>query len=500
MENQTQYTRCPTCSTAFKVTDKLLAMAAGKVRCGACLAIFQATDYMLAPSKKSQNLLQSQLSDEQQSTSDEVTPQPSEQSTTDQPTTIDVQQPLNIEQPAESDSVAVSDQLAAEQVSEQTVTNQETQDIQPDDIQQDPVQEKSDEPAEVVSDTELGIEPEIEPEIEHEIKSEMDAEIGSALDFDPLEFDNSDLNRLDEQDSEIDEMAFEDPEINESPVEEEVFDEQPFDELTTIELAAEQNQQQESADDQLIDSEQPAELLDDGFAEDDEVLIDEPAFDETTFDEPVIDDETDFLDGTDYIDETEDFNDQESTEELSNQLNEQMQDTDSEPDPLDEFDDIVEENNNSLKIKLAIASLLIILGIAFTSIWTNRQAIAWSDNWGGTMISVCQYLPCDLKPQRDVSKIKLLQRQLSPDEELENVLDVKVLLINEAAFDQPYPTIKIAFSNKSGERVSVKSYTPADYLDKQALNDLMPAGSEVHIHFKTEVTHPDALGFEFIFE
>jgi predicted Zn finger-like uncharacterized protein len=52
MDNSTLYTRCPTCSTAFKVTNELLAIAAGKVRCGACLAIFQASDYMLEPVKK----------------------------------------------------------------------------------------------------------------------------------------------------------------------------------------------------------------------------------------------------------------------------------------------------------------------------------------------------------------------------------------------------------------------------------------------------------------
>ncbi len=80
------------------------------------------------------------------------------------------------------------------------------------------------------------------------------------------------------------------------------------------------------------------------------------------------------------------------------------------------------------------------------------------------------------------------------------MLDVKVLLVNEASFSQPYPTIKLIFSNKNGEPVSTKYFAPADYLDTQSVDELMPTASEVHIHFETEVAGPDALGFEFIFE
>jgi predicted Zn finger-like uncharacterized protein len=43
------YTGCPNCKTTFKVTQKTLDLAKGKVRCGACLSVFQATDYMLQP-------------------------------------------------------------------------------------------------------------------------------------------------------------------------------------------------------------------------------------------------------------------------------------------------------------------------------------------------------------------------------------------------------------------------------------------------------------------
>jgi len=509
VENNALYTRCPTCSTAFKVTDKLLTMAAGKVRCGACLAIFQATDYMLAPTKGLQNPIQSPTSIDQQPTSSKVANQQTVQSTT-----MDIQQPLNIEQPIDKTSDASKIQesdLPAELASQL---------VEPDKkIQQQAIQEK---PIEIYSVEELNIDPELGPE----------------LNLDPPKFDHSDLDNSEIEDSgfkdseiddsEFDDMTFDDPEISGSLIDEnnsnpetaaEMIDDDPqidegiideatineeIDPITLPEInldptKSSNNSLPEELDmsdqlDQLSAIDPQIDPLTNELTTQDETIITKSDFDESFLDE------TDFLDGTEFIDETQAFDPLDPDEELSDQLTEQMLDTDSEPDPLDEFDNIVEENNNSLKIKLAVASLLVLLIITFTSIWSNRQAIAWSESWGSSMISVCQYLPCDLKPQRDVSKIKLLQRQLSPDEELDNVLDVKILLINEAVFDQPYPTIKIAFSNKNGERVSVKSYAPVDYLDKHSLNDLMPADSEVHIHFKTEMTHPDSLGFEFIFE
>ncbi len=42
-------TRCPKCSTAFKITDKLLASAKGAVRCGSCLHVFNAREHLITP-------------------------------------------------------------------------------------------------------------------------------------------------------------------------------------------------------------------------------------------------------------------------------------------------------------------------------------------------------------------------------------------------------------------------------------------------------------------
>lgn len=44
-------TRCPKCSTAFRVSDEVLSMAKGKVRCGQCFHIFEAGNALKQPEK-----------------------------------------------------------------------------------------------------------------------------------------------------------------------------------------------------------------------------------------------------------------------------------------------------------------------------------------------------------------------------------------------------------------------------------------------------------------
>lgn len=52
--SQAQSTRCPHCSTAFRVTPEQLAVARGSVRCGSCLEVFNAEEHMLT-SERSAN-------------------------------------------------------------------------------------------------------------------------------------------------------------------------------------------------------------------------------------------------------------------------------------------------------------------------------------------------------------------------------------------------------------------------------------------------------------
>jgi len=492
VEDKTLYTRCPTCSTAFKVTDELLALANGKVRCGACLAIFQATDYMLERSKKPS--LATPVSSKpivtNPVTANPITPksiEPSPASTTpirsetnylqqnaSEPESIQskttlaetTQKKTEISEPDDfTDDISIADPEVAEieSIPESISVEEFPEDMFAEDLLDDNLPETQLPEDTLEADLELTGLNKIEPKVDPTL-SEKDFE-------EKVELSNFD--------DELEQTLIEEPSIEE--------DDLSFDEVDELEGESFNYAEEEA------ELEESAEYNEENYEED--------RYDEQPDYEDQLEYEEDSLDYQEEIIESNEFEPDTGTfDELSDQLSEQMQETDYEPDPLDEFDEMVAGNRSGIKSKLITLSILILLGVGLFSVWSNRQSLAWSDTWGETVTSVCAYLPCDLKPKRDVSKIKLLQRQLAPDEELENVLDVKVLLINEATFAQPYPTIKIAFSNKDGKQVLVKGFKPSDYLDAGSVNDLMPSESEVHIHFKTEVEGSDSLGFEFIFE
>ena len=404
MDNSILYTRCPTCSTAFKVTDELLTIAGGKVRCGACLAIFQASDYMLEPVKKA-----------------EV-----------------------IETPASP--VPVKTETSISEFLQQTSP-----------------------------------EPEIETKLLPDEKLE-NAEIENRELFGEGFYDENDLDTRNIESNKLKGEALGTDDLEDENQQHFVSDEKQLSFEDEFDFEDEIDNESEEADPELYESED----LDEPF---DLEVSDQNHFNEENglaFDE---------IDSDDF--ETGDLGNE---SELAEQINTQIQDVESEPDPLDEFSDIIENNPSGFRTKIIITSLLLLLIVALTQVWTNRQAIAWNDTWGSMMKTACNALPCKLKPKRAINQIKLLQRQVSPHQEKEKTLDIKVLLVNQAKFSQPYPIIKIAFSDKNGKEVAVKHFKPINYLRNGSKNDLMPPNAEVHIQFDTKTPHPDALGFEFIFE
>ena len=540
MNNNTLYTRCPTCNTAFKVTDELLGLAGGKVRCGACLAVFQASDYMLRPSAEKESVSE-QLPEQE----------PDSGLETKSDTEVDIEgSGLEELSSGQFDSVDDSTRAQIDPVVEETVEEDSQIDFDLDDDNVDDA-ENSEQPEdsnllpdEVSSESDDGefegdlseldlndpgddvsIDSEYQLSGTEETETEKEESEDSFEGFDyhdesssyedePNDFDrdliddSESLDTLSDTEVELDEEQDTD---QESEAEHDIDNEPSLDEHLDSSISAELENDSDPSieiseweDDDDFDDDR----LDDSIEQDyDQESSDK--FTETTeqeFENEMDNDLVDSIDDDLVQTFDEDFSEEqdevteEDFDELSGQLHEQMEETDTDPDPLDEFDEIAKDEKTGIKQRLIFAAIAVLMLIVIVQFWSNRQALAWSDSWGSSTKAICSFLPCNLQPKREVGSIKLLQRQLSPDEEKENFLDIKILLINEADFDQPYPTIKIKFSNKNGEQVSLKSFSPTDYLEGNAETLLMPSGSEVHIHFKTEVTHPDALGFEFIFE
>ena len=582
----THYTRCPQCKTAFKVTDKLLAMAKGKVRCGACLAVFQADEYFVKPKADGKFAPHSaaNTTPPNQQTSDSVTNESTQQEEQNETLTNETaNQSLPEEQILSEDKTDLPEidspeEIKAEEAASQEVDFEESQlaETNPEET----IKEENEELEEGFQSADLSDGPleqeslpaEAETNVATEgselIDDSMDSYQEPQMDLDDLDaFDDIDLSEAagefepdesDMADFDIDSSVLEDDisEASDIAIEEsaELSDENEYD------IALEQSeddwgQGNESAglipesisesfdlpdsepniDEELVATELDADIAEsESFSAEENLSITEESEGDLTASEESIDDLLDEVEasvselnadldeiddgeidqGESFLSEAESLETEPADIELSDpelsdidldselladNLTTQIEDVDTEPDPLDEYEERVEEKKTGLRNGVIAAVILILISWGGYQFWQNRQALSWDPTWGSMTKSICGILPCDLKPRRDVAALKLRQRIVEPTENDENKLDIKILLVNNATFAQPYPRITIKFSNQDGKQVAVRQFEVKDYFPEK-VGQLIPANTEVHLSFKTDVPHPDALGFEFIFD
>ncbi len=113
----------------------------------------------------------------------------------------------------------------------------------------------------------------------------------------------------------------------------------------------------------------------------------------------------------------------------------------------------------------------------------------------------CTTIPCIYSGPRDISQIRLVNRDIRVHPKVDNALLISATFINRAAFKQPYPDITITLSDLSGALVAQRRFKPAEYLGQ--LNSpflLMPSGKPVQIALEVVDPGKDAVNFEFTFQ
>ncbi|KPQ02969.1 DUF3426 domain-containing protein [Marinobacter sp. HL-58] len=112
----------------------------------------------------------------------------------------------------------------------------------------------------------------------------------------------------------------------------------------------------------------------------------------------------------------------------------------------------------------------------------------------------CEIAGCELKPLVDVDAIqsrKLVVRT-NPDDRSQLVVDA--VIINRAAFEQPFPAIALTFSNLNGDVVAQSVFTPGEYLAGEGKEmDAMPTDTPVRIVIDIRDPGRDAVNYNIAF-
>lgn len=146
------------------------------------------------------------------------------------------------------------------------------------------------------------------------------------------------------------------------------------------------------------------------------------------------------------------------------------------------------------------AALLLIIIVAQLA-WFNRDELLLRyPQLEPAARKVCERLQCEILRHKDISLIKLLNRDVRNHPLYEGNLLVNATMANKSETIQPFPLIQLALFNTAGEVIGYREFKPQEYLD-DSINIQAGMLPESPIHFVLEVSGPtkDAVSFEFHF-
>ncbi|GGE32611.1 hypothetical protein GCM10007421_03000 [Halopseudomonas oceani] len=126
--------------------------------------------------------------------------------------------------------------------------------------------------------------------------------------------------------------------------------------------------------------------------------------------------------------------------------------------------------------------VLALAGLAAQATYYNLEAWSRDDRLRPALENVCLIAGCHLPTRVDISQIRSSNLLVRPHPEFPNTLDINLIIYNRADYDQPFPVIRMAFSDSRGRTVATHDFRPTEYLAGElAGRTLMPSQTPIHI-------------------
>lgn len=541
------YTRCPECSTCFRVTDRHLAIAKGKVRCGKCQFIFNAPEHAIddlpvnqiteqAKTKPATPITPPPVKAETKKPADSVH---AEKNTAAPPVEkeVKVTKPAKTEKPKntnvtksttsapvfKADATMIADisslnknDLDSINLDSPSNSHDETDDDLFDDSFDlnaaiDELTQSTDDDA---SDEKLDIDDTATQTEAEKYIPEKDNN-GDVFDTDAYEATNATsvadiLNEMEGQ------LSLNIGGPNNNDKKEKKYDaNNEFDFLKLDEDLKDEQSNDESINENTVDE---FEIIE--FSEDDEKeeklnqedhydieLSEDNAGNETKKDSLIDEDELfDQIDLSDFEDsEVEDkIVIEEPAVDNADLKNIGQHANDSEV-PFQLRNDIEHLNAPSRRLfsplfTIPFVILLLLLSFSQLTYFRAHELVNLVPSARPVLEAFCETTGCYYSGPRDTKQIQLLSRDVRLHPKEKKALLISAAMINNAYFAQPYPDIHIRLSDISGNVVAERIFNAKTYMG-QLSNPFLLMKSKTPVHINFEVVDPgkDAINFEFTF-
>jgi len=145
---------------------------------------------------------------------------------------------------------------------------------------------------------------------------------------------------------------------------------------------------------------------------------------------------------------------------------------------------------------LSILGSIAVLGLLLQLFFFQKDTLARDPSWHGLYKSVCAVVQCSLPEQYAINDIQATNLTVKSHPHYLNALMIDAIIINHADILQPFPKIKLFFTDNNQDIIAARSFTPQEYLRGELADaKLMPNQQSIHIALEINDPGHNATGY-----
>ena len=159
------------------------------------------------------------------------------------------------------------------------------------------------------------------------------------------------------------------------------------------------------------------------------------------------------------------------------------------PEPV-EFT-VSEQGHWRRKLLWGGLSLLALLLLVVQVAWLQFDRLSRQAPYRDYYQSACNLLGCELPQRVNTARIRTYNLVVRDHPEQANALLVDAIILNTASFEQPFPPLLLSFTDMDNQPVASRAFAPAEYLRGElAGTQMIPPNQPVHLSL--EIADPGA--------
>lgn len=141
-------------------------------------------------------------------------------------------------------------------------------------------------------------------------------------------------------------------------------------------------------------------------------------------------------------------------------------------------------------------SLIAAFGLIAQTAWFQFDRYSRVEPYRSWYTAACSAFGCRLPPLVDHSQIRAYNLVVRSHPRAEKALMVDTILLNTAPFQQPFPELVLTFSNLQGKPMATRQFSPEEYLGGELAGQRqMPMGQPVHLSLEVVDPGPEAVNY-----